>query len=99
MKPKSNGIVDLVDERTLDSNSFFCMRLVQFIETTNYDEWMQTFEKAKKGHCPFKRKCDKFQKTIRWKRKRRIQNSAARRSIVRKKRRENAPDRLPSQPF
>ena len=55
MRPKSNGIVDLVDERTLDSKSFFCMRLVQFIEKTDYDEWMQTFEKAKKGQCPFKR--------------------------------------------
>ena len=82
MRPKSNGIVDLVDERTLDSKSFFCMRLVQFIETTDYDEWMQTFEKAKKGHYPFKRRCDKFKKTIIQRRKKRLKNTMTRKTIL-----------------
>ena len=40
MKPKGNGLAELVDEKHND-NSFFCMKLVELLEQTDYDTWMK----------------------------------------------------------
>ena len=71
MKPKGNGLVELVDEKHND-NSFFCMKLVELLEQTDYDTWMKAFADARSGRCPLKKKCDKYQKSIIKKRKTRI---------------------------
>ena len=89
MRPKGNGLVDIVDEKRSDDRTFFCMRLVRFLGNEDHETWMAAFEAARNGRCPYRKKCDKFRKTFSWKRKKRIRNSAARRSTAPKERQEN----------
>lgn len=71
MKPKGNGLVELIDDKTKD-NGFFCMRLVAFLNeeakpgTEEYRVlWEQRFTEAKQGGCAYKTKCGIYKRTMR----------------------------------
>lgn len=60
MKPKGNGLVELIDDKTKDKG-FFCMRLVAFLNeevkpgTEEYGVlWEQRLTGAKQGDCAYK---------------------------------------------
>ena len=70
MKPKENGLVELIDEKPKDTG-FFCMRLVAFLNeevksgTEEYGVlWEQRFTEAKQGDCAYKMKCGIYKRTM-----------------------------------
>lgn len=66
-RPQSNGLVELVDEKSND-RGFFCMDLVGFMfgdETTKgWEVWHEKFTQAKAGNCPYRDKCKRYARTI-----------------------------------
>lgn len=66
-RPNSNGLVELVDEKSSD-RGFFCMDLVGFMfrdETTKVGEvWHEKFTQAKSGNCPYRDKCQRYARTM-----------------------------------
>ncbi len=69
-RPKGNGLIELVDEKSKD-RGFFCMQLVGYlieerdIGTPEYGElWDIRFEQAKNHQCAYKDKCPVYAKTI-----------------------------------
>lgn len=67
-KPKSNGLVELVDEKQLDSRAWNCMDLIGFMfddETTKgWEVWHEKFTQAKAGNCPYRDRCQRYAKTM-----------------------------------
>ena len=66
-RPQSNGLVELVDEKT-DATGFFCMDLVGFMsddETTKvWEVWHEKFTLAKNGNCPYRDRCLRYASTL-----------------------------------
>lgn len=67
-RPKSNGIVELVDEKpSIDSNSWNCMDFWLFSgreEDKSWDASHARFLAAKSGNCPYKDICSRYARTI-----------------------------------
>lgn len=67
-KPQSNGLVELVDEKTsLDNNSWNCMDFWIFSgkeEDKSWDASHARFLAAKSGNCPYKGICPRYARTI-----------------------------------
>jgi len=51
----------MIDESK--DNSFFCMKLVGFIEKHEAD-YIEVFRFAKAGECPYKDECEIYKRTI-----------------------------------
>lgn len=62
-RPQSNGLVELVDEKSND-RGFFCMDLVGFMfgdETTKgWEVWHEKFMQAEAGNCPYRARCPRY---------------------------------------
>ena len=67
-RPKSNGIVELVDEKTsMDNSSWNCMDFWIFSGNEEDKSWEASharFMAAKSGNCPYKDICQRYAKTI-----------------------------------
>lgn len=67
-RPKSNGIVELVDEKpSIDSNSWNCMDFWLFSgreEDKSWDASHARFLAAKSGSCPYKDICSRYARTM-----------------------------------
>ena len=68
-KPQTNGIIELVDEKSQD-RGFFCMQLVAYLGkeakpgTSIYAElWDLRFTQAKNHRCAYMNKCPIFART------------------------------------
>ena len=66
-RPQSNGLVELVDEKSSD-RGFFCMDLVSFMfgdeATKVWEVWHEKFSQAKAGNCPYRDRCQRYAKTM-----------------------------------
>lgn len=66
-RPHSNGLVELVDEKSNDKG-FFCMDLVGFMfgdETTKtWEGWHKNFMQAKADNCPYRDRCPRYARTV-----------------------------------
>lgn len=62
-RPQSNGIVELVDEKTND-NGFFCMDLVSFLFSDKEADFHETWAQAKNGECPYRDRCQRYRRTM-----------------------------------
>lgn len=79
--PKSNGIVELVDEKSSD-RGFFCIKLVGYIteemnriSDSSFDFWHQRFMEAKGGACAYRNICPNYARTVAMRRKEPVQLS------------------------
>ncbi len=68
MRPKGNGIVELIDEKQgLDNSSWNCMNFWLFSgreEDKSWDASHSRFLAAKSGNCPYKDICPRYARTI-----------------------------------
>lgn len=69
MKPKGNGLIELVDDKSQD-NGFFCMKLVGFLNKERNDQgiippdlWERRFNDAKAGNCFYRSSCPVYERT------------------------------------
>ena len=69
MRPKGNGLVELVDEKSQD-NGFFCMKLVEFLYKERNEQgiiqpelWEMRFNEAKSGSCFYRTICPVYERT------------------------------------
>lgn len=69
MKPKGNGLIELVDDKSQDSG-FFCMKLVGFLNKERNDQgiippdlWEKRFNEAKAGVCFYRNTCPVYERT------------------------------------
>ena len=69
MRPVSNGLVELIDDKPDKNSGFFCMNLVVLMwndeHVNGWDEWHGRFEQARAGQCPYRDRCQRYEKTIR----------------------------------
>lgn len=67
-KPKSNGLVELVDEKPgMDNNSWNCMDFWLFSgneEDKSWDASHARFLQAKTGNCPYRNRCPRYARTM-----------------------------------
>lgn len=68
MRPVSNGIVELIDDKPDKNSGFFCMNLVVFMwndeHVKGWNEWHGRFEQARSGQCPYRDQCQRYKKAI-----------------------------------
>lgn len=69
-KPKGNGLIELVDEKSHD-RGFFCMQLTAFIMKESKergrsvaDLWDERFGEAKNGVCSYRNLCHIYARTM-----------------------------------
>lgn len=69
MKPRGNGLIELVDEKSNDKG-FFCMKLVGFLKKERNDQgiipgdlWETRFNEAKSGNCFYRTICPVYERT------------------------------------
>ena len=69
-KPKVNGLIELVDEKSHD-RGFFCMQLTSFIMKESKksgrsvaDLWEERFGEAKNGICSYRNLCHIYARTM-----------------------------------
>ena len=69
MRPKGNGLIELVDVKSQD-NGFFCMKLVVFLNKERNEQgiippelWEMRFNEAKSGSCFYKTICPVYERT------------------------------------
>lgn len=83
MRPKSNGLIELVDQKSQD-RGFFCMKLAAFINqekkenwtiSDKQDLWELRFSEAKAGNCAYKLECPIYAKTMAKQKKQPVQLS------------------------
>lgn len=71
MKPKGNGIVELVDEKNdSDGASWNCMDFWTFSGDEYDKSWEASharFLQAQSGNCPYRDKCKRYERTIKGK--------------------------------
>lgn len=70
MRPKGNGLIEIVDEKSKDKG-FFCMQLVTFINEDkeaqtmdSQDLWNLRFSQARNHVCAYRGKCHIYARTI-----------------------------------
>ncbi len=67
-RPKSNGIVELVDEKqNMDNDSWNCMDFHLFALCEEDKSWEASharFLAAKSGNCPYKGICPRYARTM-----------------------------------
>ena len=67
-KPKSNGLVVLVDERAgLDSSAWNCMDFQLFECRADDKSWEASHRRfllAKSGRCPYRDMCARYKRTV-----------------------------------
>lgn len=67
-RPKNNGLVDFVDEKSgMDNNSWNCMDFWLFSGREKDKSWDASharFLAAKSGNCPYKDICQRYKRTI-----------------------------------
>lgn len=68
MRPKGNGLVELVDDRPAKENRFFCMELVRLMwndkEVKGWDAWHGRFLQAEAGRCAYRNRCPRYRRTM-----------------------------------
>lgn len=68
MKPKSNGLVELVDEKPGKEHGFFCIDLVSFMwddaSVKGWDAWHGRFVQAQAGRCAYRDRCPRYKRTM-----------------------------------
>lgn len=66
MKPRTNGLVELVDDKS-SSDGFFCMKLVEFLTiegVKDWDTWHKRHLLAENGNCTYTSKCPIYARTV-----------------------------------
>lgn len=67
-RPQSNGLVELVDEKTtLDNGAWHCMdfHLFEFNAVDkSWDAFHARFLQAKSGNCPYRDRCPRYARTM-----------------------------------
>lgn len=68
MRPKGNGLVELVDEKPGKERGFFCMNLVRLMwddeEVKGWDAWHSRFLQAEAGQCAYRDRCPQYKRTM-----------------------------------
>lgn len=69
MRPKGNGLIELVDDKSQDKG-FFCMKLVGFLNKERNEQgiippelWEMRFNEAKSGSCFYRTICPVYERT------------------------------------
>lgn len=69
MRPKGNGLIELVDDKSQDKG-FFCMKLVGFLNKERNEQgiippelWEMRFYEAKSGSCFYRTICPVYERT------------------------------------
>ena len=69
MRPKGNGLIELVDDK-LQDKGFFCMKLVGFLNKERNEQgiippelWEMRFNEAKSGSCFYQTICPVYERT------------------------------------
>ena len=69
MRPKGNGVIELVDDKSQDKG-FFCMKLVGFLNKERNEQgiippelWEMRFNEAKSGSCLYRTICPVYERT------------------------------------
>ena len=69
MRPKGNGLIELVDDKSQD-NGFFCMKLVEFLNKERNEQgivqpelWKMRFNEAESGSCFYRTICPVYERT------------------------------------
>lgn len=66
-RPQSNGVVELVDERSGMDGSWNCMDFHLFSfdeEDKSWEAFHTRFLQAKSGNCPYQDKCLRYARTM-----------------------------------
>ena len=66
-RPQSNGLVELVDERSTDAGSWNCMDFWRFSATEADRSWEASharFLQARSGNCPYRHRCPRYARTM-----------------------------------
>lgn len=71
MRPKGNGLIELVDEKS-DEHGFFCMKLAGYIMEEKKEQltldpqelWQLRFSEAKAGQCSYRDRCPIHARTM-----------------------------------
>ena len=69
MRPKGNGLIELVDDKSQDKG-FFCMKLVGFLNKERNEQgiippelWEMRFNEAKSESCFYRTICPVYERT------------------------------------
>lgn len=69
MRPKGNGLIELVDEKSHESG-FFCMKLAEFLNKERNEQgiipsdlWRLRFSEAAAGNCHYSTVCPIYART------------------------------------
>lgn len=67
MRPKVNGLVELVDEKPV-RNGFYCGELVRFMwndtSVKGWDAWHGRFVQTQAGRCVYRDRCPRYKRTM-----------------------------------
>ena len=59
---------DIITESPVMGGEKFCMDLVKFLTDNPEYDWGESFAAMNRGECPFKDRCDRYERTMHMKR-------------------------------